>query len=85
MQIVQLSGGKILIREPKYSDQPSCLYPFHAQRSVNFPGCNRFIVYSHCAQQVPTFRGNIMFIPAAWLLDCLSHFELLGVPNISLC
>lgn len=87
MQIVQLSGGKILSREPKSSDQPSCLYPFHAQRNVNFPAYNRFIVYSPCAQQIPTFRGTndiVKFIPASWLLDCLSHFELLNVPNITL-
>ena len=81
MYLVRLSGGKVLTREPRACDQRDFIYPFHAKHTVGLPVCNRFIVYDPCTDKVPIRNGtkNLATVPASWLLDCLSHFELVNL------
>ena len=78
MHLVRLSGGKSLTREPKSFDQLMSTHPFHAKQNV-VP--NTFIIYDPCTKQVPHSR-KVATVPASWLLDCLSYFEFIDLPNV---
>ena len=78
----------MLTREPKASsrtreDSGSQRYPYHARPGSSISECHRFIVYEESAQYCPPVRVKtvgVATVPVSWILDCLSHFELLALP-----
>ena len=73
-----LADGVILNREPKAdSDETEAVvqWPYH------FKGKNcsssTFIVFDPSSKSAPIFaEPHVTVVPASWILDCLSHFEL---------
>ena len=78
VHLVRLSGGKILSRQPKSSDSHVPTHPFHAKQCTIQ---NTFIIYDPCTELVPP-SSKVATVPASWLLDCLSYFELIDLPNV---
>lgn len=80
MHLVRLSGGRVLGRQPKSSDLTVSTHPFHAKQSAVQ---NTFIVYDPCTElHIVPPSSKVVIVPASWLLDCLSHFELLDLHNV---
>ena len=83
MLIVQLSGGKVLNREPLSSEEleGGSVHPFHAKPNVPF---YKFIVYDPCTLNIPpkSIGKDVAVVPVSWLLDCLSNFEICDLRNI---
>lgn len=78
MHLVRLSGGKILSRQPKSSDAHVSTHPFHAKQCAVQ---NIFVVYDPHTERVPP-SSKVAAVPVSWLLDCLSYFELINLPDI---
>lgn len=77
---MRLSGGRVISRQPKLSDSHLLINPFHAKQGA---GRSTFIVYDPCTElHVVPPSGQVAVVPASWLLDCLSYFELLDLPNM---
>ena len=68
-----------MTREPRACDQQLFTYPFHAK---HLPIYGKYVVYDPCTDKIPVRTGdkNVATVPASWLLDCLSHFELVDIP-----
>ena len=79
--LIKLSGGKILNREPRSTEKSSTtIWPCHSTEN------NRiyvFIVYdphTEASQSIATKSSacnNVAIVPASWLLDSITHFQLL--------
>ena len=73
----------MLSREPKVDDKRSSMnfdpkYPYHAKPESIFSKSHSFIVHSLLSSAK---TSSVATVPASWILDCLSHFELLDVPE----
>ena len=74
-RLIILAGGNILSREPRNEVSKDAVCPFHAQDS-SFSTCHTFIV-KKCTISPVNLRGTISQVPPAWILDCVSHFQLI--------
>lgn len=80
MHLVRLSGGSVVSRQPKSSDSHMSIHPFHAKQ---YAFQNTFIVYDPCTEpRILPPNSKVAIVPASWLLDCLSYFELIDLPNM---
>ncbi|XP_065897466.1 BRCA1-associated RING domain protein 1-like isoform X2 [Dysidea avara] len=76
--LVTLANGVILNREPKSDNddiQAVVEWPYHFKGKDCLS--STFIVYDPWSKSVPTTTElHVTIVPASWILDCLSHFEL---------
>ena len=80
MHLVRLSGGRVISRQPKSSDSHFSIHPFGAKQCAVH---STFIVYNPCTElHVVPPSSEVAVVPASWLLDCLSYFELIDIPNM---
>ena len=73
--LILLSHGKILTREPKIVKDGATIYPFHALPESVFSSRNVIIVHATCMNDIR--NSNIIHKPVTWLLDSISYFKLL--------
>jgi len=76
--LVTLADGVILNREPKTDNdeiQAVVQWPYHFKGKDCIS--STFIVYDPSSKSAPTSsEPHVTIVPASWILDCLSHFEL---------
>ena len=79
--LVKLAGGRVLAREPRSQEDSAHICPYHAAPQSLFFCNHTFIVYDSHSEHSPAKvrASNVITVPSSWLLDCLSHFELLDV------
>ena len=66
-------------RQPKSCDSHAPIHPFHAKRKAVQ---STFIVYDPCTElHIVSPTSDVAVVPASWLLDCLSFFELIDLPT----
>ena len=81
--LVKLAGGRVLAREPRSQEETAHICPYHATPQSLFFSNHTFIVYDSYSElsHAKVRSTNVIAVPSSWLLDCLSHFELLDVPE----
>ena len=84
-RLIKLAGGKVLTREPK-DHSLSTVCPYHMNHSSKVKPSSTFVVYDPCcteqnvkSKNSSTQTTHVAIVPASWLLDCLSCFELIAV------
>ena len=76
--LVKLAGGSVLTREPRGQEDTTHICPYHAKPQSPFFSRHTFIVYDSHGENSPAKAktSSVVTVPSLWLLDCLSHFEL---------
>lgn len=64
-------------------------WPFHGALSGSLKEVNTFVLYDPCCVEedsklLSKWKGhhNTVTVPIAWILDCLTHFELKPLPTL---
>lgn len=80
--LVKLAGGSVLTREPRGQEDTTHVCPYHAKPQSPFFSSHTFIVYDSHVENSPAKpkTSSVVTVPSLWLLDCLSHFELVDTP-----
>ncbi|XP_022096820.1 BRCA1-associated RING domain protein 1-like [Acanthaster planci] len=86
VQLIRNGGGTILSRQPKPDDdvvQASATIPYHARPGSELAACSYYIIHDHGGSRAPprVRTGKLCTAPVSWLMDCISQFELLDLPN----
>lgn len=75
---MSLADARVLHREPKTEDserQETIQWPYHFKGKQWIS--NVFIVYDPLSKNIPVVsEETARVVPASWILDCLSYFEL---------
>lgn len=76
--LIELAGGKVLLREPKSSTNEK-KFPFHASTTSPqlFSECNKIIITNPSPPSAKALSLNTVLTSVSWVLDCLSHFKLI--------
>ncbi|XP_064401882.1 BRCA1-associated RING domain protein 1-like isoform X2 [Halichondria panicea] len=79
-KLIKLADGQLLAREPIYL--PHTTHPYHMKQGSKSKPCSTFVVCDPFCEQrdkyvVSSRRTNVKIVPASWLLDCLSCFEII--------
>ncbi|EDO48850.1 predicted protein, partial [Nematostella vectensis] len=91
-QLIKYGGGKVLSREPRADDlEPSIMgkdtntpFPtvaYHARPNSNQYWCTNYIIFDPLCEKQPKhiFSRHVSTAPFTWLLDCISHYQILDV------
>lgn len=95
--LITAAGGRILSREPRIDPREEeeekgsltkqC--PFHSALSDGLKEVTTFVLYDPCcieenSKLLSKWRGHrsTVTVPIAWILDCLTHFELTPLPTL---
>ena len=81
--LVKLAGGSVLTREPRGQENTTHVCPYHAKPQSPFFSSHTFVVYDSHVENSPGAKAktsSVVTVPSLWLLDCLSHFELVDTP-----
>lgn len=96
--LITAAGGRVLSREPRLANSreeeelkgtltKQC--PFHGALSGNLKEVNTFVLYDPCCVEenskiLSKWRDHwtTATVPIAWILDCLTHFELKPLPTL---
>ncbi|XP_046846861.1 ankyrin repeat domain-containing protein 31-like [Xenia sp. Carnegie-2017] len=88
IKLINLGGGKVLHREPKIKDDDMAgsrkpEVPYHAQKNSSLSCCTEFILFDSLSTDSPkvVYSPFIKTAPVKWLMDCISSFKLLDIPN----
>ncbi|XP_038044952.1 BRCA1-associated RING domain protein 1-like [Patiria miniata] len=86
IQLIKNGGGRILNRQPKPDDdivQASTTIPYHARAGSDLAACSYYIIHDHIGSRAPprVRTGKLCTAPVSWLMDCISQFELLDLPD----
>ena len=81
VRLVKMAGGTVLGREPRArggaSNPTTC--PYHAKPDSLLSTCHSIIV-SNCSTDTCWEKNTgTAQAPPSWILDCLSHFQLLDI------
>uniref|UniRef100_A0AAY4EIK3 BRCT domain-containing protein n=1 Tax=Denticeps clupeoides TaxID=299321 RepID=A0AAY4EIK3_9TELE len=87
LQLLKEGGGQILTRQPKPdSDVTQTLNAaaYHARPGSDQALCTQYIIYDpQGSYRPPRLRlGKVWSAPSSWLLDCITSFQLLPVPEM---
>ena len=82
--LIELAGGKVLLREPKPSENERT-FPFHASSTSPqlFSICSKVIITSRPGiKQLSLSTSSkrtthVVYTSVSWILDCLSQFKLI--------
>ena len=95
--LITAAGGRILSREPRVEPKeegevkggPPRQCPFHGALSSDLKGINTFVLYDPCSLEessklISKWRHHrtTVTVPIAWILDCLTYFELKPLPKL---
>ncbi|XP_048835338.1 BRCA1-associated RING domain protein 1 [Brienomyrus brachyistius] len=86
LQLVKEGGGQVLTRKPKPDSdvtQTLSAAAYHAPSGSDQALCTQYVLYDpQGAYRPPQLRlGKVWSAPSSWLLDCVSAFQLLPVPE----
>lgn len=86
LRLVKEGGGRVLTRKPKPDSdvtQTLSAAAYHAPSGSDQALCTQYILYDpQGACRPPQLRlGKVWSAPSSWLLDCISAFQLLPVPE----
>ena len=88
IKLINLGGGKVLHRPPKIKDDDMAgsrkpEVPYHAQKNSSLSCCTEFILFDSLSTDSPkvVYSPFIKTAPVKWLMDCISSFKLLDIPN----
>ncbi|XP_051998907.1 BRCA1-associated RING domain protein 1 [Xyrauchen texanus] len=86
LQLVKEGGGHLLSRQPKPDSdvtQTLSAAAYHAQPHSDQTLCTQYILYEPQSSYKPkrVRMGKVWSAPSTWLLDCISAFQLLPVPE----
>ncbi|KAG7463949.1 hypothetical protein MATL_G00182100 [Megalops atlanticus] len=86
LRLVKEGGGQVLTRQPKPDSdvtQTLSAAAYHAPPGSDQALCTQYILYDPQGSfKPPRVRlGKVWSAPSAWLLDCISAFQLLPVPE----
>ena len=76
-QLVKIAGGTVLHETPQSGEFDSAISPYHAKPGSDVFSCKYILVNSSSTQTVK-HRLFAISVSPTWILDCLSHFELLN-------
>ncbi|XP_023649836.1 BRCA1-associated RING domain protein 1 isoform X2 [Paramormyrops kingsleyae] len=86
LQLVKEGGGRVLTRKPKPDSdvtQTLSAAAYHAPSGSDQALCTQYVLHDpQGAYRPPQLRlGKVWSAPSSWLLDCISAFQLLPVPE----
>ncbi|KAM4697849.1 BRCA1-associated RING domain protein 1 [Rhinophrynus dorsalis] len=86
IELVKAAGGQILTRQPKPDSdvtQTINTVAYHADAESDQRFCTQYIVYDKSSKYLPekVRQGKVWFAPSSWLIDCITCFTLLPVPQ----
>ncbi|XP_051567043.1 BRCA1-associated RING domain protein 1-like [Myxocyprinus asiaticus] len=86
LQLVREGGGHLLSRQPKPDSdvtQTLSAAAYHAHPGSDQALCTQYILYDPQSSYKPqrVRIGKVWSAPSTWLLDCISAFQLLPVPE----
>ncbi|XP_038158551.1 BRCA1-associated RING domain protein 1 isoform X1 [Cyprinodon tularosa] len=85
-KLLREGGGQLLSRQPKPdSDVTQTLNAaaYHAEPGSDQALCTQYIIYDPQGNYKPAVvrRGKVWSAPSTWIIDCISSFSLLPVPQ----
>ncbi|XP_069589506.1 BRCA1-associated RING domain protein 1 isoform X1 [Ranitomeya imitator] len=86
IELVKAAGGQILIRQPKPDSdvtQTINTVAYHADADSDQRFCTQYVIYDKASKFNPARvrQGKVWFAPSSWLIDCITSFQLLTVPQ----
>ncbi|XP_069841320.1 BRCA1-associated RING domain protein 1 isoform X2 [Dendropsophus ebraccatus] len=86
IELVKAAGGQILIRQPKPDSdvtQTINTVAYHADADSDQRFCTQYIIYDNTSKFIPdrVRQGKVWFAPSSWLIECITSFHLLPVPD----
>lgn len=86
IELVKAAGGQILIRQPKPDSdvtQTVNTVAYHADADSDQRFCTQYIIYDRTSKFIPgrVRQGKVWFAPSSWLIECITSFHLLPVPQ----
>ncbi|KAM8934125.1 BRCA1-associated RING domain protein 1 [Pelodytes ibericus] len=86
IELVKAAGGQILIRQPKPDSdvtQTINTVAYHARADSDQRFCTQYILYDKASKYQPARvrQGKVWFAPSHWLIECITCFQLLPVPQ----
>ncbi|XP_044159670.1 LOW QUALITY PROTEIN: BRCA1-associated RING domain protein 1 [Bufo gargarizans] len=86
IELVKAAGGQILIRQPKPDSdvtQTINTVAYHADAESDQRFCTQYIIYDKSSKFIPgrVRQGKVWFAPSSWLIECITSFHLLPVPQ----
>ncbi|XP_029558297.1 BRCA1-associated RING domain protein 1 isoform X2 [Salmo trutta] len=87
LQLVREAGGQILTRQPKPDSdvtQTLSAAAYHASPGSDQALCTQYIIYDpQGSYRPPRVRlGKVWSAPSTWVVNCISAFQLLPVPEL---
>ncbi|XP_063069497.1 BRCA1-associated RING domain protein 1 [Engraulis encrasicolus] len=87
LQLIQDGGGQVLSRQPKPDSdvtQTLSAAAYHAPPGSDQALCTQYVLYEALGAYRPARvrLGKVWSVPSSWLLDCISAFQLLPVPEL---
>ncbi|XP_041940161.1 BRCA1-associated RING domain protein 1 [Alosa sapidissima] len=87
LTLIREGGGQVLSRQPKPDSdvtQTLSAAAYHARPGSDQALCTQYILYEPQGAYRPSRvrLGKVWSAPASWLLDCISAFQLLPVPEL---
>ncbi|XP_036815063.1 BRCA1-associated RING domain protein 1 isoform X3 [Oncorhynchus mykiss] len=87
LQLVREAGGQILTRQPKPDSdvtQTLSAAAYHASLGSDQALCTQYIIYDpQGSYRPPRVRlGKVWSAPSTWVVNCISAFQLLPVPEL---
>ncbi|XP_063789227.1 BRCA1-associated RING domain protein 1 isoform X2 [Pseudophryne corroboree] len=86
IELAKAAGGQILIRQPKPDSdvtQTINTVAYHADAESDQRFCTQYIIYDKASKYTPNRvrQGKVWFAPSSWLIECITCFQLLPVPQ----
>ncbi|XP_075685756.1 BRCA1-associated RING domain protein 1 isoform X2 [Rhinoderma darwinii] len=86
VELVKSAGGQILIRQPKPDSdvtQTINTVAYHADADSDQRFCTQYIIYDKTNKFIRSKvrQGKVWFAPSSWLIECITTFHLLPVPQ----
>ncbi|KAM4026478.1 BRCA1-associated RING domain protein 1 isoform 2-T2 [Anomaloglossus baeobatrachus] len=86
VDLVKAAGGQILIRQPKPDSdvtQTINTVAYHADADSDQRFCTQYVIYDKTSKFTPrrVRQGKVWFAPSNWLIECITSFLLLPVPQ----
>nr|XP_020463367.1 BRCA1-associated RING domain protein 1 [Monopterus albus] len=85
-KLLREGGGQLLSRQPKPDSdvtQTLSAAAYHALPGSDQALCTQYIIFDPQGPHKPTVvrRGKVWSAPSTWLIDCITAFQLLPVPD----
>ncbi|CAH0549883.1 unnamed protein product [Brassicogethes aeneus] len=75
--IIELGGGKLLVRMPSIDNKGILNYPFHTNKTSNFASCSSFVVFNDDDPPLLQYKvSHVRHVSSKWLIKCVIQFSL---------